>query len=105
VPHETKHANGATGIAALTIAVRDLEAPSRLGALLGASEPLERGIRFVSNGHRLDFVTPGADADMAHHIGRRRLGGVFSLSLKTAGAGSVIDPAEAQGARLSLVHA
>jgi catechol 2,3-dioxygenase-like lactoylglutathione lyase family enzyme len=104
VPGQTVHANGATGIAAITIAVSALEVARRLAPLLGPSASIEQGIRHESNGHRLDFVEAGASGEMADHVAERAGGGVFALSLKTTGRELFIDPADAQNARLSLVH-
>ena len=105
VPRRTEHANGVTGISTLTVAVSDRDVPERLAALLGESEPLEEGVRYVNAGHRLDFVGPGSHGAMAEYVASRGGGGVFALTLKTTGAEATLDPAQAQGARLSLVHA
>jgi catechol 2,3-dioxygenase-like lactoylglutathione lyase family enzyme len=104
VPRQTEHANRATGIATLTVAVGDLALPARLAPLLGPSTPNEQGIRYVSGSQRLDFVKPGAGAELAEHVRRRSQGGVFALALKTTGTEVTLDPAPAQNARLSLVH-
>jgi catechol 2,3-dioxygenase-like lactoylglutathione lyase family enzyme len=104
LPRLTDHANGVTGISTLTVAVADLGVPSQLSPLLGESEAIEQGIRYEGDGHRLDFVKAGDSGEMADHVARRGAGGVFALSLKTTGADSTLDPAQAQNARLSLVH-
>jgi catechol 2,3-dioxygenase-like lactoylglutathione lyase family enzyme len=104
LPRETKHANGVTGIATVTVAVGDLGLPARLVPLLGPSTSIEHGARYETNGYRLDFVTPGDSGAMADHVAGRGVGGVFALALKTTGAPVTLDPAQAQNARLSLVH-
>jgi catechol 2,3-dioxygenase-like lactoylglutathione lyase family enzyme len=105
VPSQTDHANGVTGISTLTVAVRDLDVPARLSPLLGPSTSMEHRIRYISDGHRLDFIVPGLDAEKAGHVSHRGMGGVFALSLKTAGPQATIDPAQSQKARLFLIHA
>jgi hypothetical protein len=111
VPRLTEHANGVSGICALTIAVRDLAVAAPLASLLGESRPLEKhdvggqGIRYVSNGHRLDFVRPGSHGAIADELAGRGRGGVFGLSLRTSGPEVAIEPGQSQNARLSLVHA
>jgi catechol 2,3-dioxygenase-like lactoylglutathione lyase family enzyme len=107
VPRQTLHANGVTGISALTVAVADLEVAGRLGALLGKvrrleREDLEHGVYFVSNHHRLEFVEPRNHSAMA--VANRGGGGVWALTLKTVGPVKTIDPGPAHNARLSLVH-
>jgi catechol 2,3-dioxygenase-like lactoylglutathione lyase family enzyme len=104
VPRQTEHANGVTGIATLTVAVGDLALPARLAPLLGSSTPNEEGVRYESSGHRFDFVRAGDSGEVAQHIAGRGAGGVFALSLKTTGTEVTLDRAQAQNARLSLVH-
>jgi catechol 2,3-dioxygenase-like lactoylglutathione lyase family enzyme len=109
LPRQDRHANGVTGISRLTIAVRDLSVATRLSALLGEGRPIEehggkeRGVRFVSGGHRLEFLEAARDGPMAAHIAGRG-GGVFALTLKTSRLEAVIDPAQTLNVRLSLVR-
>jgi hypothetical protein len=113
VPGETQHANRATGIASLTIAVPGLAAAKRLAGVLADDEgkPVRRddigakGLRFVNRGHAFDFVAPAGDGAVAEFLENRGgRGGVFALSLKTAGRETALEPSRAGNARLSLVR-
>jgi len=112
LPRRTDHANGVTGISTLTVAVNDLAVAAPLASLLGESQPLEQddvegqGIRYVGHGHRLDFIKPGSQGEMADLLAKRGgTGCVFALSLKTLGPQATMQPAQSHNARLSLVHA
>jgi catechol 2,3-dioxygenase-like lactoylglutathione lyase family enzyme len=108
VPREVEHANGVVGISGVTVAIRELDAARRLAVLLGEAVSYEDGngehLRYVSNGHGIDFVDPSDGEAVDFLAGREGDGGVFALSLTTEGAEVSIEPAEAQGARLSLLH-
>jgi hypothetical protein len=112
VPPATDHANGATGIAALMVAVPDLAVPRRLALVLGdGGRPLERediggqGIHVMNGPHALDFIAGDGNGAIADFRARRGgEGGVFALSLKTTGQETRIEPARAFNARLSLVR-
>jgi catechol 2,3-dioxygenase-like lactoylglutathione lyase family enzyme len=102
LPRQTRHPNGATGIAMLTIGVRDLTPVLKLAAADGVRRlPTEgdsrtRSLRYVSGGYALDFVAPAPG-----QAGGRD--GVFALALATTGPAIAIDPEQAHNARLSLV--
>jgi catechol 2,3-dioxygenase-like lactoylglutathione lyase family enzyme len=107
VPTRLEHANGAVGIAAVTIVVREHALARRLRALLGDGLAFEDGsgrhLRHLSTGHGIDFLVPGAGEAAQFLAGRPGEGGVFALSLITHGPAVSFDMAEAQNARLSLV--
>jgi catechol 2,3-dioxygenase-like lactoylglutathione lyase family enzyme len=112
VPRQVEHANGVTGISTITIAVRDLDVARRVASVLGDAPPVEagdmpqRGARYMSGGHALEFILPGADPEIADFLsGRQGEGGVFVLSLKTTGPQTTIEPSQAHNARLTMVHA
>jgi hypothetical protein len=109
VPAETQHANGATGIAGLTIAVSDLGVAQRFAGVLGDGELIHReaiggkGTHFLNGGHAFDFAAPAGNGPVAQFL-QSNGSGVFALSLKTAGQEAAIEPAQACNARLSLVR-
>jgi catechol 2,3-dioxygenase-like lactoylglutathione lyase family enzyme len=108
VPGRVDHANGALGISALTIAVREPTVARRLESLLGDGTSVEdeRGqlLHYDSRGQGIDFLVPSG-GDAADFIASREGGGsVFALSLVTAGPEMKINPSDAHNARLSLVH-
>jgi catechol 2,3-dioxygenase-like lactoylglutathione lyase family enzyme len=108
VPARVDHANGALGISTLTIAVSEPSVARQVGSLLGegALGEDDRGqvLRYESRRHGIDFLVPrgGEAADVL--AGRRGDGGVFALSLISAGRELTLDPSDAHNARLSLVH-
>jgi catechol 2,3-dioxygenase-like lactoylglutathione lyase family enzyme len=111
VPREVDHANGVTGIATITIAVRDLDVASRLAPLLGASSLVGdggehgAGVRYVSGGHAFDFIPAGENEEIANFLSGRGGGGVFALSLLTPGPEATLEPSQAHNARLTLIQA
>jgi catechol 2,3-dioxygenase-like lactoylglutathione lyase family enzyme len=112
VPGETQHANRATGIATLTIAVSDQTVVQLLaGVMADEGKPVRRddirgeGMRFVNGGHAFDFVVPAGRDEVAQFLENRDgKGGAFALSLKTAGQEEALEPSRACNARLSLVR-
>ena len=66
VPRQTAHANGAAGIATVTIAVAELTAPRRWyaaalgrpGVELARDDLAATGVRFTIGPHAIDLVTP-----------------------------------------------
>jgi len=111
IPQEFRHANGATGIGTLTIAVEELSTVQRwyetaLGAaataftddMLGA-----RGIYFIVGPHTMEFIMPvdrqGPLADWLHVYGPSP----YSATLRTATPGAqLLDLALTHGADLSF---
>ncbi|HEU0073376.1 MAG TPA: VOC family protein [Dehalococcoidia bacterium] len=108
VPRKVDQANGALGISALTIAVRETDVPRRMEALLGEGTSVEdeRGglLHYDSMRHGIDFLVPAGGAAADFIAGREGGGGVYALALITAGSQGRIDPSDAHNARLSLVH-
>ena len=91
LPGEREHANGATGIHRLRLMSDDVAgAAAVMAALMGEVQASADGIGFEVGGQRIDYVA-----------GPER--GPFSVSFKTSGEPQRIDPAEAGGARISLV--
>jgi len=109
------HANGATGVASLVLAVQDLEASLlRYRALLGAEQPTHVGRSVTLRRERLALIDLGvstlvlsstrlashgepvdADADDGDPVGRRLAAygeGPFSLTLRTAHADGAAEP-------------
>jgi hypothetical protein len=112
VPRETRHANGVTGIAALTVAVMDIDRVRAWhAAVLGApGEEVRRddvagvGIRFTAGPHALEFVAPmTASSPLARWIGDRGSSPYAATLLASGGRRGRLDPARSQGARLSTV--
>jgi Glyoxalase-like domain len=108
VPERVDHVNGAIGISALTIAVREAGVARLIESLLGDGRSVadERGqsLHYESMGHAIDFLIPGGGEAADFIASREGDGGVFALSLVTAGSEMKIDPSAAHNARLSLVH-
>ncbi len=108
LPGRVDHANGALGISTLTIAARESGVPRRLGSVLGDGTLVqnERGqlLHYDSERYGMDFLVPsgGEAADFIANRGGE--GGVFALSLRTAGTEVSVDPSAAHNARLSLVR-
>jgi catechol 2,3-dioxygenase-like lactoylglutathione lyase family enzyme len=112
IPGETRHANGATGIGTLTIAVADPERPARWFAdVLGkpaarvVSEELGAiGRRVVVGPHTIDFLAPDASGSPLRAWLAARGDAPYAATLRSATAtGGLLDEAKTLGARLSLV--
>ena len=111
VPKQRTHANGATGIAALTVAAPDVAAVRGWwSAVLGeAGEHVRRddldgaGVRLRVGAHTLDFVAPGGPASPLAGWIASRGPSPYALALTTSGARGPIDEKRAVNARLSLV--
>ena len=108
------HANGVTGVAALTIAVKDLDSASiRYGALLGlAPSAVSTGTvggaaaRMASltlgSGTVVTLASPTAqDGDIAAHLAKRGQG-PFSATFAAPGGAGALDAALTHGARLTI---
>lgn len=100
-----RHANGATGIAEVTVVVRDLEASvGRYAALLGAA-PAARDARRASFGlgqARLTLVCPAPEDAELHARLERRGEGPAALVCATSGAPALLDPARTHAVPLRL---
>lgn len=111
VPRERTHANGVTGIAALTVAVDDLTTVAgwyarvlgRPGAEV-VSETLEAvGTRFMVGSHTLDFLTPDAPESPLRTWLAARGSSPYMATLAARGAtGGLLDETKTRGARLLL---
>jgi catechol 2,3-dioxygenase-like lactoylglutathione lyase family enzyme len=116
VPRDTRHANGATGIESVTLAVGDVEAARRLwGAVLGQpGRDVRRddlgvaGARFTAGPHAVEVLGPaggarGAPGPLTAWLAERG-GGPFALTLATAAMPQVLDVTAALGARITLAR-
>ncbi|WP_375460615.1 VOC family protein [uncultured Enterovirga sp.] len=109
-----QHANGVTGVAELTIAVRDLGASlRRYGALLGseagggvqagdvAGSPARFATLRLGNGTAVRLATPdGSEGPLASALAARGEG-PFSVVFR-GGADADLDPSLSHGARLAI---
>lgn len=110
IPRQTTHANGATGLGTLTVAV---QAPVGrwYAAVLGrpaqaiVSESLgAAGERFVVGPHGLDFLRPAAPSSPLRAWLEARGGSPYAATVKTTGATrGLLDESRTLGARLTLV--
>jgi len=108
-----RHANHATGVEAVVIAVRDLDAAvTRHAALLGRDNVSgdgeverdgARGVFFMVGPHRVELVTPTGDVPMQELLDRRG-DSVFELVLRSDQHGD-LQPGEAANARIRFVPA
>ncbi|PZN97478.1 MAG: glyoxalase, partial [Hyphomicrobiales bacterium] len=108
------HANGVTGVAGITVAVRDMAASvARYRALTGL-EPLACGavpglgfglVQFRIGHQMLSLTQPRGDAceGLTRHLGRRRQG-AYAISFHGP-EDRCLDRALAHGARLEIVKA
>jgi catechol 2,3-dioxygenase-like lactoylglutathione lyase family enzyme len=113
IPRQTRHPNGATGIATVTVAASDL-APVRgwYAAVLGQAgrevtrDDLEAaGAGFTVGPHRLEFVTPRTATSPLQGWLRARGSSPYAATLRTASTThGPLDLAQTEGARLSLVR-
>jgi catechol 2,3-dioxygenase-like lactoylglutathione lyase family enzyme len=106
-----EHANGATGIAELTVAVRDVRASAgRYRALLGV-EPValdEHTVSFGLGTARITLAAPAsvtpADSAIRVRLATRGEGPLaFALRAGPGSAGALLDPELAHGVRIDLV--
>lgn len=106
-----RHANGVTGVAALTVAVRDVEAAlRRYGALLGsdaaggvtageiAGSPARIGTLRLGDGTVVRLATPTGDGPLAAALAARGEG-PFAVVFR-GGRDAELDPALTHGAKL-----
>ncbi|WP_407529793.1 VOC family protein [Methylobacterium oryzisoli] len=111
-----RHANGVTGIARLTVAVRDIEASrARYAALLGTSAdapirdaevagtPARTAMLPLGGGTTVTLASPvGAEGALARALAERGEG-PFAVVFRTARAAGDLDVGLSHGARLSVV--
>lgn len=111
VPRERTHRNGASGIARLTIAVRDASRASRWyeAVLARKVEPVERsdldaaGVRFMAGPHEIELVAPRSPQSPVAALLNGREGAPYEAVLTgNAPAPGLLDPALAHGARLRI---
>jgi len=111
VPPETRHANQATGIGTLTVAVEDVtavrawyaRATGRPGEAVRRDDLAAAGVRFAIGPHRLELVAPGSATSPLRDWLVRRGASPWAATLTTAGGSAgPLDGAKALGARLAL---
>jgi catechol 2,3-dioxygenase-like lactoylglutathione lyase family enzyme len=112
VPRETDHANGATGIASVTVAVDDVRTVGGWyeKALGQPAREIQRedvngtGVRFMIGPHRFDFVAPrGPGSPLADWLGAHGPSPYAAALRAPGGPARMFDPERTLGARLSLV--
>jgi len=110
VPRQTTHANGVTGIGAVTVAVRDVVPVARWYAevLRQQAQPIQRpelggaGVRVTVGPHTLDVVAPrGGAGPLAEWLAAR--GASPYAATLHAPKPAALDPTKTLGARLGLV--
>ena len=111
VPSETTHANQATGLGQLTIAVPDLSDVSRSYASLLAQRGSDlwredlgaAGLRFRVGPHLLELVAPARRDSPLRTVLEQRGPGPYAATLRTkAGPERWLDERATHGARISL---
>jgi catechol 2,3-dioxygenase-like lactoylglutathione lyase family enzyme len=112
IPRQTRHVNGVTGIATVTVAVSDLDtvrgwyavALGQTGHEVARDDLGAAGAGFTIGPHTLEFVTPRTATSPLGGWLRTRGPSPYAATLKTASSKrGPLDPALAEGARLSLV--
>lgn len=112
VPRRHRHANGVTGIDAVTVAVDD---PATVGgwyarALGRPGRDVRRddldgaGVAFRIGPHTLEFVAPRSPTGPLRDWLDVRGASPFAATLRTSGAAGALDAGRTVGARLSLVR-
>jgi len=111
VPRETRHANGVSGIGALSVAVDDLAAVRRwYGSVLGTPgvevtrpEVGAAGVRFTVGPHALEFLAPrDPGGEIAGWLAARGPSPYAATLRAPAGRRGPLDPLHAAGARLVI---
>jgi catechol 2,3-dioxygenase-like lactoylglutathione lyase family enzyme len=110
VPAEKGHANGSTGIRALTVAVDDVSLPRQwMSSILGQDghdmrreEIGARGVSFQIGPHAIEFVMPERTSSPLFDWLKQHGAGPWSVTLKATGGSRVLDESKT-GARISLV--
>jgi len=111
VPSQSRHANGVTGLSAVTVAVASVgEAKGWYEAVLGRpAETLRRddldagGVRFAIGPHALEFLEPrhGSRGPIAEWVGSRGPG-PYAARFTGGSGGAALDPRLTHGARLGF---
>ena len=110
VPPENRHANGVTGLSAVTVAATDVgEARGWYEAVLGRSgEALRRddldadGVRFTVGPHMLEFLQPRHGRGPIGTWVDSRGPGPYAARFTGGAPGAALDPRLSHGARLSF---
>lgn len=111
VPKESQHANGVTGIDAITLVARDIDMTRRImdAVLRRAGEPVHEaklkasGVAYQVGSHRLEYLAPDdATSPLAAHLASNAPL-PWRIRLKTEGEPKSIAPAQAAGVRIALV--
>jgi hypothetical protein len=112
VPRQHRHANGATGIGVLTVAVDDLATVrgwyenclGRPGQPIVRADLAAAGVRFTVGPHTIELLTPREPASPLTGWLAQRGSSPYAATLTTAAAAAgPLDPSRTLGARLSLV--
>jgi catechol 2,3-dioxygenase-like lactoylglutathione lyase family enzyme len=111
VPRQHRHRNGASGIAAITIAVDDGAASQRWysAVLRQTGEPVARenlrarGARFRVGSHTVELIAPNDASSPLSAWLNARGAGPWSVALKTSAEPRILDARKAS-ARITLVH-
>lgn len=102
-----QHANGVSGIAGITVAVKDLATSTqRYAALLGvpAPEPGIHSVNFTLGATTITLVQPAADVNNPVYDRLNRRGeGIYALALRADLTAEALDPARKHGARITFV--
>ena len=111
VPRERRHANGVTGIRAVTVAVDDVgrvrgwyaQVLRQPGVDVKRDEIGAAGVRFTIGRHTFDFVTPAtASSPLTAWLAARGPSPYAATLESSAGRPGVLDSEKAHGARLAL---
>lgn len=111
VPRQTAHANGATGIGTVTVAVEDVapvrgwyeDALGRPGQPIVRSDLAARGVRFTIGPHTLEVLAPqDAASPLGAWLGTQG-SSPYAATLGAAVSRGALDPGRTLGARLALV--
>ncbi len=111
VPKENQHANGVTGIDAITLATRDFDMTRRImdAALRRAGEPVHEaelrasGIAYQAGKHRLEYLAPDDEGSPLAEYLASGAPLPWRVRFKTAGEPRTIAPGDAAGVRVELV--
>jgi catechol 2,3-dioxygenase-like lactoylglutathione lyase family enzyme len=110
VPREHRHANGATGIGTVTVAVEDVgavsqwyaEALHRPGTAVERPDIDARGMRFGVGPHRFDLVAPAGTASPLRAWLAARGSSPYAATITGGTPRGALDPARCHGARLAF---
>lgn len=109
IGRETRHPNGVTGVASITVATADVARVRGWwsAALKQPGEPIRRadldgsGVRFTAGPHVLDFVAPVSPASPLHAWLSQRGPSPYAISLRAPGGARRLDESKA-GARITI---